>query len=490
MAPLPEVRSRRYPPFRSSFRSVPRPLKGSVKPRRLADGRISYDVVIRKKQVLVGYSPDWDERSVQRLLDNKLLPMAKLRQPWWDELAPSQAQTQTGVVPTFAEAASDYVHMLEGKYENPNTLTAAISPIVSHVGPFFSYAGERTRRLDEVTGPLVSDFTREKQAEREILRELPHTLAELDDATRRDPAALAAQLDAREFELLERYGQRGGRFSVRGYQENANGAGPAARKPGLISLSSRGLRNNEINRCLARLRDVIRLANAIYGLTLPDPTVGRRLPGEDPPRSWLRPHHLQAIFDAAKALDSEARADFTTIGRYEACVVLAFTGVRVSEFGGAVWRHTHLDTRELHIPEGKTTAGERDIRMHPPVEQVLRRRRELLDPSPTGFLFATSSGRRRDRNSVRNRLLAPALARAKVLLEERGQRPLPDRVTPHTFRRTYLTYLSWAGFPERFAMQQAGHKDAKLTLEIYQQPLPDDPAGLAQVRQWLGVNGS
>jgi integrase len=138
----------------------------------------------------------------------------------------------------------------------------------------------------------------------------------------------------------------------------------------------------------------------------------------------------------------------------------------------------------------KTSAGERDIRMHPPVEEVLRRRGERLGPQPSDFVFGTSTGRRRDRNSVRNRLLAPILRRATSLLEERGQRPLPDRVTPHTFRRTYLTYLAWAGLPERFAMQQAGHKDASLTLEVYQQPLPDDPAGLVQVREWLGVTGT
>jgi len=65
--------------------------------------------------------------------------------------------------------------------------------------------------------------------------------------------------------------------------------------------------------------------------------------------------------------------------------------------------------------------------------------------------------------------------------------PLPERVTLHTFRRTYLTYLAWAAVPLRRAMSQAGHKDAKLTLEIYQQDFPDDPRALAQVNAWLGL---
>ncbi len=45
-------------------------------------------------------------------------------------------------------------------------------------------------------------------------------------------------------------------------------------------------------------------------------------------------------------------------------------------------------------------------------------------------------------------------------------------MTPDTFRRTYLTYLAWAGRHQRFAMGRAGRRDAKPTLDLYQQPLP------------------
>jgi hypothetical protein len=37
-------------------------------------------------------------------------------------------------------------------------------------------------------------------------------------------------------------------------------------------------------------------------------------------------------------------------------------------------------------------------------------------------------------------------------------------------------------------MSQAGHKDAKLTLQIYQQDFPDSDAGLAQIQTWLGLD--
>jgi integrase len=84
-------------------------------------------------------------------------------------------------------------------------------------------------------------------------------------------------------------------------------------------------------------------------------------------------------------------------------------------------------------------------------------------------------------------MLEPVLARAAELLADRSLPALPERVTAHTFRRTYLTYLAWAGVPLRRAMSQAGHKDAKLTLQIYQQDFPDNEAWLAQIRAWLGV---
>lgn len=149
------------------------------------------------------------------------------------------------------------------------------------------------------------------------------------------------------------------------------------------------------------------------------------------------------------------------------------------------------------MPESKTAAGERDIELHRLVLRMLVERRDRLDPRPGDFIWATAAGTRRDRNNVRNRLLAPVIRRADQLLIARGQRPLPrpagvaaewpqrapPRVTPHTFRRTYLTYLAWAGRHQRFAMGQAGHKDAKLTLEVYQQPFPSKFD--ERVAQWL-----
>jgi integrase len=264
---------------------------------------------------------------------------------------------------------------------------------------------------------------------------------------------------------------------------------------GLISLSSRGLSNNEINRCLARMRDIMRMANRRYKLGLDDPTQGCSLPRSDPSREWLHPVQLQALLDAAQTLDASPAQDaYRNHGRYSAILALALLGPRVSEFSAARWRD--LSAEGLFIPEAKTSAGRRHLELPTIVRTALERRRAELDPRQSDWIWASAAGTKRDRNNVRNRLLAPVLELAADLLEERGQRPLPARVdadgnpigirvTPHMFRRTAMTYWAWADRNQRWAMGQAGHKSAKMTLEAYQQTFPRDPHARTQVTAWL-----
>lgn len=46
---------------------------------------------------------------------------------------------------------------------------------------------------------------------------------------------------------------------------------------------------------------------------------------------------------------------------------------------------------------------------------------------------------------------------------------LPERVTPHTLRRTFATLSLAAGRDPRWVMGQLGHTDARLTLGLYTQ---------------------
>ena len=58
------------------------------------------------------------------------------------------------------------------------------------------------------------------------------------------------------------------------------------------------------------------------------------------------------------------------------------------------------------------------------------RKPESLDE----FVFATDSGRPRDKDSVRERVLVPVVNRVNEIRTERGIAPLP-KITPHALRR-------------------------------------------------------
>ena len=53
----------------------------------------------------------------------------------------------------------------------------------------------------------------------------------------------------------------------------------------------------------------------------------------------------------------------------------------------------------------------------------------------------------------------------------RGEHPLPDAITAHTFRRTFITLMLEAGAPVPYVQSRAGHESAATTLNIYAQVL-------------------
>jgi integrase len=450
-----------------------RPLKGAVRAKPLADGEtVAYYARVRQKEVLLGYSPQWTRTRAERELAELIIPKAKLGMLWWTNYTGPALPDQESAPLTFHEIASEYVAFIRARHSNENTRKAYLAPVIGHLLPYFAYhdkARKVPRLASEVDGFAVTAFEEFKKLERLAMCELADSLAD---------GAHYDELDPTERELMDRYGQQHQRTGTR-------------------SLSSRGLSNNEINRCLSRLADIYRLASRNHKIDLGDPSEGHRLPKTDPPRNWLRPHHLQAIFDAAQELDAVARWDYAENGRYAAVVVLALTGLRVSEFARMLWQHVLFGDEQIFVPKGKTPKSRRAVDMLPLVEQVLRERHALMNPKNSDLVFPTATGKPRDRNSVRTRLLEPVLIRAEELLEERNEGLSPDcasirdgrsaegaQVTAHTFRRTFLTYLGWAGWRMRHSMKQAGHASSKLTVETYQQDTPRklDP----RVVEWVG----
>jgi integrase len=122
------------------------------------------------------------------------------------------------------------------------------------------------------------------------------------------------------------------------------------------------------------------------------------------------------------------------------------------------------------------------------------------DPRPDALLFAAARGARRDRNNIRDRVLAPAVEAAEQLLGERDSsdcfatKQLEDgrRVThvpSHAGRRTAITWWAEAGYDERDVMLWVGYEDPGLTLRLYRQARnrPRDPRVAAAMAEVLAA---
>ena len=99
------------------------------------------------------------------------------------------------------------------------------------------------------------------------------------------------------------------------------------------------------------------------------------------------------------------------------------------------------------------------------VDELNSWRAECGDVHLDRFVFATASGKPRNKDNVRT-ILGRVVDRVNEDRERRRVISLPP-VTPHTLRRTYISLMLEAGAPLHYVMGQVGHEDSKTTLEIY-----------------------
>jgi integrase len=151
-------------------------------------------------------------------------------------------------------------------------------------------------------------------------------------------------------------------------------------------------------------------------------------------------------------------------------VVLSFTGTRASEHTELVWGridHTH---GRIVVDDSKSDAGVREIHMSPFVREEVALYKASLpdDPKPSAPVFPVRGGGSGDRFNLGRRLKHIGAVAAE-LREAQGLAPMPARITPHTFRRTFITLSFQAGKDLVFVQSQAGHANWKTTLDIYTQ---------------------
>lgn len=239
----------------------------------------------------------------------------------------------------------------------------------------------------------------------------------------------------------------------------------------------RPLSHGSINKTIDVLQAILEVA-VEYGHLDTNPASGKRRRLKRPAR---RPVHLdtaeqiQALLDAAHELDNRAVAQ--TFGRRALVATLVLAGPRADETCRMLWRDVDLANGRIHIGRSKTQAGLREIPLLPLLrDELLAHKARTPYPELDDPVFPTRTGKARDKDNIRNRVVAPIADHADTLLARRGQPPLPKGLTPHKLRHTFASVLVACGEDPASVMAQLGHTDAKFTLRIYTHLMRRDPA--------------
>jgi integrase len=258
------------------------------------------------------------------------------------------------------------------------------------------------------------------------------------------------------------------RFKVRQSEERraalANGRPTLPRDESL----ARPLSPGTINKTIDVLQAVLSLA-VEYGHIDRNPASGRRRRLKLPPRASVyldSVDQIDALLEAARRLDHRPRVQ--TTGRYPLVGTLLLAGLRAGEACSLRWRDLDLANGRIHVGQSKTQAGLREVTLLPVLRDILAEHKAAAaDVDPDAPVFTSASGKARDRDNLRSRVLDPVLEEADKILSSRDQAPLSGRITPHKLRHTFASILVACGEDPASVMAQLGHTDPKFTLRIY-----------------------
>jgi len=202
-----------------------------------------------------------------------------------------------------------------------------------------------------------------------------------------------------------------------------------------------------------------------------NPAKGCRARERAPERSYLETAgQIQALLDAAGELDAKAPCHRRHVERRVMLAVLTFAGLRIGELLALRWRDVDLATGWLTVGQSKTDAGRRRVKLRGALRDDLAALRARVGRGD-GLVFPTSTGRQASPENFRTRVLATAMKRANTNLAEAKSPPLPEKLTPHSLRRTFCSLLYALGEDPGTVMDEMGHTDPALALRVYRQAM-------------------
>jgi len=151
-------------------------------------------------------------------------------------------------------------------------------------------------------------------------------------------------------------------------------------------------------------------------------------------------------------------------------LVAVLSGLRRGELFGLRWKSVDFSGGSIlvcesnyqgHQSEPKPRASRRIVFVDSVVLDALRHIQPEV-ATADAFVFSSGCGTVLNPENVRNRVLYPACDRAGI-----------PRVGWHSFRYTYATWANPTGESIKALQSQLGHTDAKLTLSVYTQPMPE-----------------
>lgn len=207
-------------------------------------------------------------------------------------------------------------------------------------------------------------------------------------------------------------------------------------------------------------------------------TILPRMKEEEKKLQFYTKEQMAHFFDCLK--------DFGNFKQLAFFRLLAFSGCRKSELLSLQWKDLDFNNKSVSIGKTlaidefsqiiiqtpKTASSTRSISLDKETLHIMNRWRTTQRMDYLRMGFNTSSDDQYIFTNERNEIYYPQVVNdwLNYLIKKYD---LP-KITPHHFRHSHASLLLQAGVPIKEVSERLGHKDVKITLEIYSHVMPEE----------------